>query len=233
MTNDHPAGDHADRGIAHLLAGIKRFRQRFYEHNKALMQGLVQDGQHPPALVIACSDSRVDPALLSGADPGELFVLRNVANLVPPYDPSHPMGGAGAAIEYAVRDLKVPNIIVLGHAHCGGIKAMLGAAGGQWPERDFIGNWVSLALDASRLQLSEKDAQGKPVQASLERLRENPALVERASVAGSLRNLLTYPWVRARVDAGDLALHGWWFDLDTGDLWATEPGGSRLLPVLD
>mgnify|MGYP003732947607 CR=1 FL=1 len=132
-----------------------------------------------------------------------------------------------------VRDLKVDHIIVLGHAHCGGIKAMLGAAGGQWPQRDFIGNWVSMAMDASRLYLSDKDAQGQPVQASLERLKGNPALVERASVAGSLKNLMSYPWVRERVEAGSLVLHGWWFDLDTGDLWATEPGGTQLMPVLD
>lgn len=231
-THDHPT-DGACRDISHLLQGIRRFRQRFYEDNRELMQRLVDKGQAPPALVISCSDSRVDPTLLSDAEPGQLFVVRNVANLVPPYDPAHPFDGAGAAIEYAVRDLKVDHIIVLGHAHCGGIKAMLGAAGGQWPERDFIGRWVSMALDASRLHLSEKDEQGQPVQASLERLKDNPALVERASVAGSLKRLLSYPWVRERVDAGTLVLHGWWFDLDTGDLWATEPGSTQLMPVLD
>lgn len=228
----HPHGA-SRHDIGHLLAGIRRFRQRFYEENQALMKALVEQGQSPPALVISCSDSRVDPALLSGADPGQLFVLRNIANLVPPYDAARHIDGAGAAIEYAVRDLQVPNIIVLGHAHCGGIKAMLGAAGGQWPDRDFIGNWVAMALDASRLHLSEKDAEGRPVQVSLQRLRDNPALVERASVTGSLKNLLTYPWVRERVEAGALTLHGWWFDLDSGDLWATEPGGTQLLPVLD
>ena len=157
---------------------------------------------------------------------------RNVANLVPPYDTTRHYDGAGAAIEYAVRDLKVDHIIVLGHAHCGGIKAMLGAAGGQWPDRDFIGGWVSMVLDASRLYLSEKDEHGQPLQASLQRLRENAHLVERAAIAGSLKNLLSYPWVRERVEAGTLVLHGWWFDLDTGDLWATEPGGMQLMPVL-
>lgn len=231
-THDHDH-NHGCRDISHLMRGIRRFRERFYEQNRDLMQRLVDKGQSPPALVISCSDSRVDPTLLSDAEPGQLFVVRNVANLVPPYDPDRPFDGAGAAIEYAVRDLKVDHIIVLGHAHCGGIKAMLGAAGGQWPERDFIGKWVSMALDASRLQLSEKDAQGQPVLASLQRLKENPALVERASVAGSLKNLMGYPWVRERVEAGTLVLHGWWFDLDTGDLWATEPGSTQLMPVLE
>ena len=228
-----PAAGTPCRDISHLLDGIRRFRTRFYEENNTLMRGLVELGQSPPAMLISCSDSRVDPTLLSDAAPGQLFVLRNVANLVPPCDRRRHYDGAGAAIEYAVRDLKVDHIIVLGHAHCGGIKAMLGAAGGQLLQSDFIGNWVSMALDASRLQLSEKDAQGQPLLAPLERLKDNPALVERASVAGSLKNLMTYPWVRERVEAGNLVLHGWWFDLDTGDLWATEPGGTQLMPVID
>lgn len=228
-----PAAGTPCRDISHLLDGIRRFRTRFYEENNTLMRGLVEQGQSPPAMLISCSDSRVDPTLLSDAAPGQLFVLRNVANLVPPCDRRRHYDGAGAAIEYAVRDLKVDHIIVLGHAHCGGIKAMLGAAGGQLLQSDFIGNWVSMALDASRLQLSEKDAQGQPLLAPLERLKDNPALVERASVAGSLKNLMTYPWVRERVEAGNLVLHGWWFDLDTGDLWATEPGGTQLMPVID
>ena len=228
-----PAAGTPCRDISYLLDGIRRFRTRFYEENNTLMRGLVEQGQSPPAMLISCSDSRVDPTLLSDADPGQLFVVRNVANLVPPYDPERYFDGAGAAIEYAVCHLNVDHIIVLGHAHCGGIKAMLGAAGGQLLQSDFIGNWVSMALDASRLQLSEKDAQGQPLLAPLERLKDNPALVERASVAGSLKNLMTYPWVRERVEAGTLVLHGWWFDLDTGDLWATEPGSTQLMPVLD
>lgn len=229
---EHPEDDdHACREIGDLLQGIKQFKQRFYRDSPVLMQELARQGQSPPVLVISCSDSRVDPAMLSGAGPGQLFVLRNVANLVPPYDPDQFYQSAGAGIEYAVRDLQVDHVIVLGHAHCGGIQAMLGGGSGQW--RDFLSTWVSLALEASELYLSEKDAQGKPVRVSLERLRDNPALVERAAIAGSLKNLLTYPWLRERVEAGNLQLHGWWFDLDSGDLWATEPGGLQLMPVLD
>lgn len=230
--HEHPdSPGHGCRDINHLMTGIRQFRQRFYEEHPALMQNLAQKGQTPPALVISCSDSRVDPTLLSGAEPGQLFVLRNVANLVPPYDPDQFYQSAGAGIEYAVRDLQVDHVIVLGHAHCGGIQAMLGGGGGQW--RDFLSTWVSLALEASELYLSEQDAQGKPVRVSLQRLRDNPALVERAAIAGSLKNLLTYPWLHERVDAGNLQLHGWWFDLDSGDLWATEPGSLQLMPVLD
>ena len=220
------------KDIARFLSGFKSFQRTYFCGDNQLYTQLSQ-AQHPKVLVIACSDSRVDPAILLGVEPGDIFVVRNVANLVPPYDPERYFDGAGAAIEYAVCHLKVDHIIVLGHAHCGGIKAMLGAAGGQLLQSDFIGNWVSMALDASRLQLSEKDAQGQPLLAPLERLKDNPALVERASVAGSLKNLMTYPWVRERVEAGNLVLHGWWFDLDTGDLWATEPGGTQLMPVID
>lgn len=135
--HDHAhASGHAPRDISHLLAGIKRFRQRFYEQNSELMPRLGNEAR--------CR-----------------------------------------AIEYAARGLKVDHVIVPGHPHCGGIKAMLGAAGDEWPERDFIGNRVSMALDASRLHLSQKDAQGRPVQALLARLKDNPALVERASAPRS------------------------------------------------
>lgn len=109
---------------------------------------------------------------------------------------------------------------------------MLGAAGGQWPDRDFIGGWVSMALDASRLYLSEKDEHGQPLQVSLQRLRENRPPGRARRHAGVAEEPALVPWVRERVEAGTLVLHGWWFDLDTGDLWATEPGGMQLMPVL-
>lgn len=189
------------------------------------MRRLVDLGQSPPALVISCSDSRVDPTLLSDTDTdtdtdtGQLFVVRNVANLVPPYDPERYFDGAGAAIEYAVCHLNVDHIIVLGHAHCGGIKAMLGAAGGQLLQSDFIGNWVSMALDACRLQLSEKDAQGQPLLAPLERLKDNPALVERASVAGSLKNLMPTPGCVSALKRAP------WFCTAGGSTWIRATSG--------
>lgn len=220
------------RSIDHLVEGIQHFRANYFEKNPEFMRNLVEAGQSPASLIISCSDSRVDPALLSGAKPGELFTVRNVSNLVPPFEPGASLHGTGAAIEYAVRDLAVDHIIVLGHAHCGGIKAMLNAAGGEWPDRDFIGDWVSMALGACEHYVDDPAAESGRSKVSLQRLKENPALVERAAIAGSLNNLMTYPWVRERVQAGTLVLHGWWFDLDTGDLWKTEPGELRLLPVV-
>lgn len=220
------------RDIGHLVEGIQRFRARYFETDSAFMRNLVEVGQSPATLIISCSDSRVDPALLTGAKPGELFALRNIANLVPPYAAGSALHGTGAAIEYAVRDLQVDHIVVLGHAHCGGIKAMLSGAEGKWPDREFVGEWVSMALDACELYIEDANAESGRSKVSLQRLKDNPALVERAAIAGSLNSLMTYPWIRQRVDAGTLQLHGWWFDLDSGDLWKTEPGGHQLFPVV-
>ncbi len=219
----------ACRDVGHLIEGIRRFKTRFYDEAPGLMQQLVAKGQAPATLMISCSDSRVDPAILSGALPGELFVVRNVANLVPAYAPDDGLHGTGAALEYAVRDLGVDHIVVLGHAHCGGIKAMLATAGGERPPREFVGPWVEMALAASQLHLP--DANGEQVM-SLEHLKVVPYLAERASILGSLDNLMTYPWVRERVEAGTLQVHGWWFDLDSGDLWVTDTPGAPLMPVL-
>ncbi len=227
----HPATCPGCRDISHLVDGVRRFKARFYAEAPSLMRRLAEVGQAPATLMIACSDSRVDPAILSGADPGELFVVRNVANLVPAYAPDDGLHGTGAALEYAVRDLGVDHVVVLGHAHCGGIKAMLATAGGERPPRDFVGAWVEMALAASRLHIKDPDAEGGVREMPLERLKEVPFLAERASILGSLDNLMTYPWVRERVEAGTLSLHGWWFDLDSGDLWATDRPGQPLLPV--
>jgi carbonic anhydrase len=120
--------DTDDKVMQRLLAGIKGFQKRYYEQSPERMKELTEHGQHPKVLLISCSDSRVDPAILTGASPGDLFVVRNVANLVPPYKLEGNYDGARAAIEYAVRDLGVSHIVVLGHAHCGGIKALLHGA---------------------------------------------------------------------------------------------------------
>jgi carbonic anhydrase len=226
-----------DPTLARLLSGIKGFQQRYYEKEPERMRDLVQLGQQPEVLLISCSDSRVDPALLTGAAPGDLFTVRNVANLVPPYRMDGKYDGARAAIEYAVRDLKVRHIVVLGHAHCGGIRALLGAVAGQKPPRDFIGDWVSIAMDACchyvLNRLDGADGGGSLGEADLENLREHQHLVERAAIRGSLANLATYPWLRERLDQGLLSLHGWWFDLETGDLWTTDAADASFLPVLD
>jgi carbonic anhydrase len=219
------------RDISKLFDGVRRFRAEHYESGTGNMRDLVEYGQSPAVLMISCCDSRVDPALLTGAAPGEIFSLRNIANLVPPYQQGASLHGTGAAIEYAVRDLEVDHIVVLGHGHCGGMKALLNAADGHWPDRDFIGDWLSMALGACKHYVQDEHAEEGQREVPIARLKANSDLVERASILGSMDNLMTYPWLAERVEAGKLVLHGWWFDLESGDLWATEPGRKQLLPV--
>jgi len=218
--------------LERFISGVKGFKDRFYGRYPEHMQRLVEQGQRPVALMIACSDSRVDPALLMNVAPGDLFVVRNVANLVPPYHASFAPDGVGAALEYAVRHLEVPHIIVLGHAQCGGIKALLNMATGARFESDFIGEWVSMAMDACWQYVPDASGEGLR-QVSLERLKDYSYLVERAAIQGSLGNLLTYPWIREAVAKGRLFLQGWWFDLESGDLWVTGGDNSQFLPVTD
>jgi carbonic anhydrase len=218
-----------------LLDGIKNFQQRVYDQHLFNMKDLVEVGQQPKVLLISCSDSRVDPAILTNAAPGDLFVLRNVANLAPSYELESKYDGARSAIEYAVRDLEVEHIVILGHAHCGGIKALLKSLSGQSIPRDFIGDWVSIAKEGCERYVIEQlgDLNNPLKEADLENLHEHIHLLERASIRGSLDNLLTYPWIKDRVETGTLQLHGWWFDLETGDLWATDADNSVFLPVID
>ena len=225
--------------LVKLFDGIKNFQQRAYEQDTASMKGLVEDGQHPKILLIACSDSRVDPAILTNAEPGDLFVLRNVANLVPAYDIESKYDGARAAIEYAVRDLEVEHIVILGHARCGGINALLKTLSGQKIQRDFIGDWVSLAMDGcihyafDQIVKSNNGLGESQYEVDFDNLLDHQHLVERAAIRGSLDNLLTYPWIKQRIDAGILNLHGWWFDLESGDLWATDADNTVFLPVIE
>ncbi|QFY44205.1 carbonic anhydrase [Candidatus Methylospira mobilis] len=228
--NTHSGATCAD-SLAHFQDAMLKFRERYYTEKPETMRRLLDYGQHPKALMIACSDSRVDPALLVDAGPGDLFMVRNVANLVPPYCRDDAQHGVGAAIEYAVRHLKVEHIIIMGHAHCGGIKALLDAVSGAEMESDFIGQWVSIAEEACRLFITPSKGAGETKQISLEQLKDYPYLVERAAIRGSLQNLLTYPWLKQAVEDGKLDLHGWWFDLETGDLWATDPETGDFMPA--
>ena len=199
--------------IERLINGFKAFRADYYEAQPSFYRSLVERGQRPDVMVIACADSRVNPSIIAKAAPGELFIVRNVANLVPPYQPDSNYHGTSAAIEFAVRDLMVHDIIILGHSHCGGIKHMC-EGHPDHHERQFIDAWVSMVQGADDTVL-EGEA----------RLRH----VERKAVTVSLANLMTFPWLKARVDAGDLRLHGWLFDLEAGRLLAHTPDGWKSL----
>ena len=174
---------------------------------------MVNNGQQPEVLIIACSDSRVDPALLLNSQPGELFVIRNVANLVPPYEPDGLYHGTSAALEFAVRDLHVHHIVILGHSRCGGMNPLRLASLGERPDREFITPWISIAERACHC--ADAETLSWP---------DGARLVEQAALKVSLQNLLTFPWVRERKEAGELRLYVWWFDLERGQLWAIEDG---------
>ncbi|MGZ8218498.1 carbonic anhydrase [Methylomagnum sp.] len=131
------------------------------------------------------------------------------------------------------------HIVILGHAQCGGIRALLNTVAGQKPQRDFIGSWVSIAMDAcchyvlERLTPTDSEDGGALAEMDMDQLRAHQHLVERAAIQGSIDNLATYPWIAERVKTGALSLHGWWFDIETGDLWTVTPDNASFLPVLD
>jgi len=191
-----------------LVEGFQRFREQHFERNDSLYQQLVTQGQTPKTLVVACCDSRVDPALVLDCAPGDLFVIRNVANLVPPAEERAGLHGTTAAIEYGVRILGVEHIIVLGHAHCGGIGTLVKTGGVNVPG-SFIDDWMRLVESARSNVIAEMP------HASLE---EQVRACEQRAILVSLENLMTFTWVKERVDAGQLSLHGWYFDIEHGQL---------------
>jgi carbonic anhydrase len=185
-----------------LIEGHLRFRAVTWPAERDRYESLAKLGQSPETMVIACSDSRVDPQTVFGAIPGELFVVRNVAGLVPPYTPDSGYHGTSAALEFAVRVLKVARIAVLGHAQCGGVLSMLEGAPGV--ARDFVEPWMRIAapaLQAVPRQLSRDD-----------RL----CACEMEVVRLALENLLTFPWISEAVDSGTLRLQGFRFDIRSG-----------------
>jgi carbonic anhydrase len=203
-----------------LIAGFRRFREQTFAEDDTRFQDLVQFGQTPSTLVVGCCDSRVDPALILDCAPGDLFVIRNVANLVPPAENQGHYHGTSAALEFGVRNLAVQHIIVLGHAQCGGIHALL--EGGVSSDDSFISEWMTIA-DAARRKIEQELAGA----GSEERHRA----CEKQAILVSLANLMTFSWIRERVEQGSLALHGWYFDIERVELLGYNPasGGFEAL----
>ena len=201
-----------------LVAGFQRFRERHFEINDSLYQQLVKEGQAPKTLVIACCDSRVDPALVLDCAPGDLFVIRNVANLVPPSENRAGHHGTTAAIEYAIRILEVEHIIVLGHAHCGGINTLVKTGGVNNPD-SYMTDWMCLAESARASVMAEM-----PDASPEEQMRA----CEQRAILVSLQNLMTFSWVRERVATGTLTLHGWYFDIEHGQLLRFNTAADRF-----
>ena len=228
MTSDTPP---FPGPLADLVAGALAFRKNEYGAGGPMPR--LAAGQQPQVLMIGCSDSRVDPALLCGAQPGELFVVRHIANLAPAYDPGDSLGqGVRAALEYGVKVLKVSHIVVLGHSHCGGIRALIDTAAGRAPALECVGAWLSLAGDVCE-QVLRRLAADPAKNVSAEGLPAYAPLVERQAVLHSLHNLRTYPWISDRIAGGTLSLHGWWFALESGRLWTTRPPAADELTPLE
>jgi carbonic anhydrase len=199
-----------------LIAGYRRFRGGTWLEERKRFEALSRLGQRPRALVIACSDSRTDPQMVFNARPGELFVVRNVANIVPPYGPDDQPHGVSSAIEFAVRSLQVRDIVVLGHALCGGVKALL--EGAPVEDSDFVGRWVAIA----------EPARERAMQAPPEQRQE---ICEHETVRLSLANLMTFPWIKDAVEAGHTTLHGCFFGIHSGVLERLgEDGTFRPIP---
>ena len=220
------------RPLPPLLARRYRgWKATEYEDNKGWYIRLAEDGQHPRAMVISCCDSRVHASSIFGADSGELFIHRNIANLVPPFAPNGDYHGTSAAVEYAVNSLKVAHILVLGHSQCGGIQSCMELCEGrsiQLQEKSsFVGQWLSILKPGyDRI----RDKINIPA-GSFEDPAHNLKVLEEESVIISLENLLSFPFVAEAVQAGSTSLHGLWHDIGTGTLFYYDAQQKVFLPV--
>lgn len=209
-----------------LVDGYKAFYYGRLRHERERFERLAATGQKPEVMIIACCDSRAAPEVVFDAAPGEIFVVRNVANLVPPYAPDGVHHGTSAALEFAVQALKVRHIVVMGHGRCGGVHAFRASreegAGEPLSPGDFIGKWMSLLEPAIADIRCEDPASAAARQRAL----------EEASIRNSLANLMTFPCVRELVAASRLRLHGAWFDIASGELWLMQPQTGDFAPAM-
>ena len=209
-----------------LLNGFRKFRELYYGKSPNLYQDLIRHGQKPRFAVLACSDSRVDPAIVLQTEPGDIFAVRNVAALVPPFEEDGLYHGTSAALEFAVRGLHVEHIIIIGHAHCGGVASMIRKQEGReelvYDGGTFIGAWTDLLRDAyERAVESNPELKGD----ALLRAAEHQALLL------SLDNLTTFPFIREAVSAGELTLQGWYLNIFDGalEIWSPEDKCFKLV----
>ncbi|HEY1095753.1 MAG TPA: carbonic anhydrase [Alphaproteobacteria bacterium] len=212
-------------GFRKLINGFRAFRHEYFHEDSELFDRLVNVGQSPKVMVIACSDSRIDPAILTRSEPGDIFSVRNIAAMVDANDDSDHRGHAtSAAVEYAVKVLKVEHIVIMGHALCGGINALAKSDESLATDNGFIARWISIGIDARdqvRRFFPKKSVE------------EQSQILEQSSILVSINNLMTYPWVREGVENGELKLHGWYFDIPNGNLLSYAPATKRFENVLN
>jgi carbonic anhydrase len=193
----------------HLADRFRRFKHRHFAPNQDHYEKLAAEGQNPDVMIVSCSDSRVDPETLFSAMPGELFVVRNVANLVPPFETQGKFHGVSAALEFAALNIRVKHIVVLGHSGCGGVRACLEHDAAKQTKAEFIRNWMSMLDDAREKVVAAYE--GKPAAA----LR---GALEREGIKTSLANLRTFPCIQILEGRGSVQLHGAYFDIASGML---------------
>src|SRR5476651_1770652 len=208
-----------------LLKGFADFRLGYYHDHLDLFEKLATEGQSPKILIVGCADARVDPGILTQTKPGDIFTVRNIGAMVPPAQipPDHRQHGTSAAIEYAVRGLGVEHVVILGHALCGGIGALVDGKDGAFADYDYLSTWTAVAQSVRDRALRElADKPGELV----------VRVVEQAAVVNSVVNLMGLPWLAERVAACKLVLHGWRFNLTELHLYAFNPGAANCDPVL-
>ncbi len=208
---------------SYLVQRFHGWHATTYAENRAWYRRLAEGGQHPRAMVISCCDSRVHVTSIFGADQGEFFIHRNVANLVPPYNPDGEYHGTSAAVEYAVNSLKVAHVIVLGHSSCGGVLGCHEMCSGNAPELEekssFVGRWMDI------LRPGYERVKG------IEDRHARVAELEREAVRISIENLMTFPFLRDAVEQGDLTLHGLWTDTGAGALMQIDADTGEFVPI--
>ncbi|MCA8882424.1 MAG: carbonic anhydrase [Rhodobacteraceae bacterium] len=207
----------------YLLQRYRGWKATDHAENQVWYRRLAEEGQRPRCMVISCCDSRVHVTQLFGAGPGEFFMHRNIANLVPPYAPDSDHHGTSAALEYAVRTLKIANLIVMGHSMCGGVAGCRAMCSGEAPELDepesFVGRWLDILRPGF-----DRIRKDDPIDDQLTAL-------EKQTVYVSLENLMSFPFVREAVEADLLALHGMWVDIRMGELEVIDPATGKFAPV--
>ena len=203
-----------------LLDGYRTFTTQRLPTEQSRYRELSEQGQSPAVMVVGCCDSRVSPEVIFDAGPGELFVVRNVANLVPVYAPDSGTHGVSAALEYAVNVLQVKHIVVLGHAQCGGIRAFIDKIKPLSPG-DFIGRWMAMFIKPGEV-VEQRDR---------ESMQDFVVRIEKAAIFRSLENLMTFPFVRTHVERGEIELHGAYFGVAEGSLFVLDPDAKEFRSV--
>lgn len=198
-----------DQSLLKIIQGYRSFREKYASGDNSVMRYLSNYGQKPFAMVIACCDSRVDPALLLQCDPGDLFVVRNVANIVPPYEKDGAHHGTSAALEFGICYLKIKHLILLGHSQCGGIQALLNPE--NLHQDDFISNWVNVVQNRN----SPKDED----------------LLAKKALEQSFQNCLTFPWLKDKIEDKTLQLHQWFFDLHASKIFVYSQENEQYRPL--